>query len=57
MAVVGFALVTVTGHLGGIIVLRNGAGVDPAILELGHEVDFFYMTPQMRREVIQLWHP
>lgn len=28
-----------------------------AILELGHEVDFFYMTPEMRKAVIKLWHP
>ncbi len=27
------------------------------ILELGHIVDFFYMTPQMRSEVLRLWHP
>jgi uncharacterized membrane protein len=32
VAVVGLLMVTVTGHLGGTIVLRNGAGVDPAIL-------------------------
>ena len=28
-----------------------------AILELGHAVDFFYMTPEMRRAVIKLWNP
>ncbi len=27
------------------------------ILELGHAVDFFYMTPEMRRAVTKLWHP
>lgn len=27
------------------------------ILELGHIVDFFYMTPNMRKAVIKLWHP
>lgn len=32
VAVVGLLMVTVTGHLGGTIVLRNGAGVDPDIL-------------------------
>lgn len=28
-----------------------------AILELGHEVDFFYMTPEMRKAIVKLWHP
>ena len=28
-----------------------------AILELGHIVDFFYMTPEMRKAVIRIWHP
>lgn len=28
-----------------------------AILELGHAVDFFYMTPEMRKAVIKLWNP
>ncbi len=28
-----------------------------AIHELGHVVDFFYMTPQMREEITKLWHP
>jgi len=27
------------------------------ILELGHAVDFFYMTPEMRKAVTKLWHP
>jgi len=28
-----------------------------AILELGHIVDFFYLTPDMRKAIIKLWHP
>lgn len=28
-----------------------------AILELGHIVDFFYMTPEMRKAIIRIWHP
>lgn len=28
-----------------------------AILELGHIVDFFYMTPEMRKAIIKLWNP
>jgi len=28
-----------------------------AILEMGHTVDFFYLTPEMRREIVRLWHP
>ena len=28
-----------------------------AILELGHAVDFFYMTPEMRNKIVRLWHP
>ena len=28
-----------------------------AILELGHAVDFFYLTPEMRKEIVRLWHP
>ena len=28
-----------------------------AILELGHAVDFFYLTPEMRKAIIRLWHP
>ena len=28
-----------------------------AILELGHAVDFFYMTPEMRNQIVRLWHP
>lgn len=28
-----------------------------AILELGHAVDFFYLTPDMRKAIIRLWHP
>ncbi|MFO0978935.1 MAG: hypothetical protein U0996_21175 [Planctomycetaceae bacterium] len=27
------------------------------ILEVGHAVDFFYMTPEMRKEIVRLWHP
>lgn len=27
------------------------------ILELGHAVDFFYLTPEMRKSIIRLWHP
>ena len=27
------------------------------ILELGHIVDFFYMTPEMRKAIIRIWHP
>lgn len=28
-----------------------------AILELGHAVDFFYLTPDMRKAIMRLWHP
>lgn len=28
-----------------------------AIMELGHAVDFFYLTPDMRKAIIRLWHP
>lgn len=28
-----------------------------AILELGHAVDFFYLTPEMRKDIVRLWHP
>lgn len=28
-----------------------------AILELGHSVDYFYMTSEMRKAVIKLWNP
>ena len=28
-----------------------------AIMELGHSVDFFYLTPEMRKAIIRLWHP
>lgn len=28
-----------------------------AIIELGHAVDFFYLTPEMRKAIIRLWHP
>ena len=28
-----------------------------AIIELGHAVDFFYVTPDMRKAIIRLWHP
>ncbi len=27
------------------------------IMELGHAVDFFYLTPDMRKAIIRLWHP
>lgn len=27
------------------------------ILEIGHAVDFFYMTPEMRKAIVRLWHP
>lgn len=28
-----------------------------AIMELAHTVDFFYLTPEMRKAIIRLWHP
>lgn len=28
-----------------------------AIMELGHAADFFYLTPEMRKAIIRLWHP
>lgn len=37
--------------------LRGLQAQRTAILEIGHAVDFFYLTPDMRKEIIRLWHP
>ena len=46
---------------GGQVAIKNGINGLQAqrttIMELGHIVDFFYMTPEMRKAVIRLWHP
>ena len=43
--------VAISDAIGGLQAQRT------AILELGHAVDFFYMTPEMRKEIVRLWHP
>lgn len=46
---------------GGEVAINNSIGglqaQRTAILELGHAVDFFYLTPQMRKDIVRLWHP